>query len=112
MTNVADGRAVAGASAIVSFSTKVYDLETVKKAAYRLTNLAAFDFSISDAEISCTVTVLPGKDAETVERVVNEFRNEVLDQDLRRTVARETEAARNAILAYAFSRTGLQGDDR
>jgi His-Xaa-Ser system protein HxsD len=37
------------------------------------------------------------------------FRNEVIDQDLRRRIARETENTRNLILAMAFSKTGLSG---
>ena len=44
-------------------------------------------------------------DLEAAER---ELRAEVLDQDLRASIARETEPVRNAILALAFSRTGLQ----
>jgi hypothetical protein len=35
----------------------------------------------------------------------------VLDQDLRASIARETEPVRNAVLALAFSRTGLQENE-
>ncbi len=48
---------------------------------------------------------------EAVDEFEAAFRNEVLDQDLRRTIARETASLRNAILAHAFSKTGIQGDD-
>ena len=39
------------------------------------------------------------------------FKNEVLDQDLRSIIAKETEATRNAVLAFALSKTGLQGSE-
>lgn len=48
------------------------------------------------------------KDEERIEGLVAAFRNEVLDQDLRSIIAKETEAIRNAVLAFAFSKTGLQ----
>jgi His-Xaa-Ser system protein HxsD len=41
--------------------------------------------------------------------MVANFKRELLDQQLRLQIKKETEPARNLILAYAFSRTGLQG---
>jgi DNA-binding FrmR family transcriptional regulator len=50
-------------------------------------------------------------DSAAAEKAVRELQAEVLDQDLRATISRETEPMRNAILALAFSRTGLQGSE-
>ena len=44
----------------------------------------------------------------TSEKVINEFKRELLDQQLRVVIKQETEAQRNLILAYTFSKTGLQ----
>ena len=48
---------------------------------------------------------------QEVDRIVAAFKNEILDQDLRGIIARETEGTRNAILAFALSKTGLQGGE-
>jgi His-Xaa-Ser system protein HxsD len=91
-------------------SSRVYSLETIKKAAYRFSDVASFDIEPSGDEIRCIIRLNSGStDDEQMDRIVSAFRNEVLDQDLRVTVAKETEAARNAILAFALSKTGLQG---
>ncbi len=94
----------------VRFSTAVYSIDTVKKAAYRFSDRCSFNFSLSGAEIVCTLEFPPNYTTEKAADVKNGFRNEVLDQDLRQSIAAETEHVRNTILAYAFSKTGLQRD--
>jgi len=99
------------ASRLVRLSAELFNLETIKKAAYRFTDRAAFDFSLDGDIIACEVrfnTPLPSTQADEIERA---FRNEVLDQDLRRVIGEETAGVRNAILAHAFSATGLQNDE-
>jgi His-Xaa-Ser system protein HxsD len=49
----------------------------------------------------------PKESAEPIDKLVGEFCNEVLDQDLRETVAEETTGIRNLLLAQAFSKTSL-----
>jgi His-Xaa-Ser system protein HxsD len=51
------------------------------------------------------------REEEQAERIVAAFKNEVLDQDLRSIISKETEAIRNAVLAFALSKTGLQGGE-
>jgi len=41
-------------------------------------------------------------------KIINAFKRELLDQQLRLSIKKETEPQRNLILAYAFSKTGLQ----
>ncbi len=93
----------------VRFSSHVYQLETIKRAAYRFTGRVAFDFVPENEDIVCHIT-MPSLDGnqEEIETIISEFKNEVLDQDLRRTIADETSANRNIILAHVFSKTGLQ----
>ena len=101
----------APSSTRVTFDTRVYALPIIKKAAYRF--LKSFDTAITqegDAWI-CTMKFVAPTDAAAVEAAERELRAEVLDQDLRASIARETEPVRNAILALAFSRTGLQGSE-
>ncbi len=95
----------------IRFSSNVYDLDTIKKAAYRFTDRCSFDFSCEGEDILCRL--VPKQDITLADQpaIVAEFKNEVLDQDLRRTIADETAPVRNAILAYAFSKTGLQDSE-
>ena len=96
----------------VVFSSQVYSVETIKKAAYRFSDLMAIDIATRPGEIECVLEFLSGTNTEKqAEQIVAAFKNEVLDQDLRATIAKETEATRNAILAFALSRTGLQGGE-
>ena len=92
------------------FSSEVYSIETIKKAAYRFSHVASVDIVPRPGEIECVIRFLSGTKAEEqAEQIVAAFKNEVLDQDLRSLIAKETEATRNAVLAFALSRTGLQG---
>ena len=92
----------------VRFSSQTYNLDTIKRAAYRFTGQLAFNFLPEKEFIVCQITPLTGDAATDMEAAINEFKNEVLDQDLRRTIADETAATRNVILAHVFSKTGLQ----
>jgi His-Xaa-Ser system protein HxsD len=90
------------------FSKAVYSLDTIKRAAYRLSAELAFTFEIKDEYIVCDVHPIGAATADEVQAAINAFKNEVLDQDLRKTIAEETSAVRNVILAHVFSNTGLQ----
>jgi His-Xaa-Ser system protein HxsD len=95
----------------VTFDARVYALPAIKKAAYRF--LKSFNTEIAQEGDSwvCTLRTSAPADAEEMDRLERELRAEVLDQDLRATIARETEPVRNAVLAMAFARTGLQGSE-
>ena len=90
----------------VCFSSEVFDLEAVKRAAYRVSNEFAVDIDLDGNRIICTLH--PSKRDADIGNLVNRFRSEVLDYDLRIRIAKETEPFRNLILSIAFSKTGLQ----
>ncbi len=94
------------------FSLNVYSLETIKKAAYKFTDKASFDF-ITDKKDTIEVRINAIVDLPSIEldRLAKQFNNEVLDQDLRGIIASQTEATRNLILAQAFSRTDLLNNE-
>src|SRR5260221_268749 len=91
----------------VTFDGRVYALPTIKKAAYRL--LKSFDTQIAQDGDTwvCTLNFPATVNADAVRQAERELLAEVLDQDLRASIARETEPLRNAILALA-SRTRYQ----
>ncbi|HWH59565.1 MAG TPA: His-Xaa-Ser system protein HxsD [Terriglobales bacterium] len=90
----------------IAFSAGVYDIDAIKLAAYRFADRVSVQIDLIGEDVSCVLTALTSKtDLETIGA---HFRNEVIDQDLRKRVAKETESVRNLILSLAFSKTGLQ----
>jgi len=94
----------------ITFDSRVYSLIAVKKAAYRFLNKFAADIAINGDAIVCLLGFSDSSPEEVRPAIVDDFRKEVLDQDLRERVKSETEAVRNLILAYAFSKTGIGTD--
>ena len=92
----------------VRFSAIVYPLDTIKKAAYRFIDRFSPDFRVDGEEIVCDLRFPANASPSAVQDTIAEFRQEVLDQDLRRTIAAETAGLRNAILALAFAPSKLQ----
>lgn len=95
----------------VVFSARVYSIETIKKAAYRFCDVLSIDIIPRAHDIECVLHVRSGYTDDEVEAIISAFKNEVLDQDLRATIAKETERIRNVILAHALSKTGLQSSE-
>ena len=93
----------------IRLDARVYNLDTAQRAAFRCTDLASFEFTLlEDNEIVVTAIAKPGLQIDPVELRAR-YQNELLDQQLRRTVAEETKNERDLILAYAFSNTKLLG---
>jgi len=85
----------------------VYELEAVQKAAYRFIDRLTVLISRDGDKLVCQID--PVKPTSSVDPLLQDFKRELLDQQLRLRIKTETEPVRNLILAYAFSRTGLQG---
>ena len=88
---------------VVRFQSNVYDVETVKRAAYRFIDRFAPDIRIEGDEIVCRAEFAPPVSEDIAINVLADFRKEVLDQGLRRSISAETAAYRNTILALAFA---------
>jgi His-Xaa-Ser system protein HxsD len=84
-----------------------FNVEAIKRAAYRFSDRIATDITADGGEFSCCLRALDANAANKLDAWADEFRNEVLDQDLRLKIARETEGYRNLILSLAFSKTPL-----
>lgn len=94
----------------MEFDSAVYRLEAIKKAAYRFGGRCVAQIEV--VRPGCVrVTLEPKNPGDDVGMLVGEFRNEVLDQELREVVAKETEAIRNLIVVQAFSKTSLLDAD-
>lgn len=89
------------------FDSRVFSLDTIKKALYRFADLCSFDILLIDQQIKVTLHVLTPANQSTINGLCFRIRNEVLDQDLRDTISKDTANIRTLILANAFSNTGL-----
>jgi len=95
----------------IVFDNRVFSLAAIKKASYRFIDKFSADFVLSDSKIICTLNFSPSYSEAAAKFIVEDFKKEVLDQDLRIIIASETEGVRNLILAHAFSRTSLIQSD-
>lgn len=97
-----------GELACIEFPSAIYTIETIQRAALKLTGFCSFDFDATHSElIRVRLNSLATHQVVDVVELVSRLKNEVLDQHLRAIVARETETERNLILAYTFSKTKL-----
>ena len=86
---------------VIIFDVGVFSLDTIKRALYRFSDKCSFDIQIKDNVVTVTFQ------AKTQDNWIAKIKNEVLDQDLRDTLSKETANIRTLILANAFSNTGL-----
>lgn len=91
----------------LSFDNNVFTLDTIKRALYRFADQCSFDIQLADKQTKVTLHVPANMAEPAIDELCSTIRNEVLDQDLRDTISRETASIRTLILANAFSNTGL-----
>ena len=93
------------------FDENVYSIEALKKASYR--NIANYSVVIKKegAQLECLFSFPDGTTEHQTSLFIDDFKKEVLDQDLREIIKRETEGIRNLILSHAFSKTRLVEDE-
>lgn len=91
----------------LSFDNNVFPLDTIKRALYRFADRCSFDIQSSEAQISVALHFSANMTESAIDELCSRIRNEVLDQDLRDTISKETTHIRTLILANAFSNAGL-----
>lgn len=91
---------------LLEFDQKAYSLEAIQKTSYRFIDILTVQISTNPNSIICDISMNDGSEVDL--STVNSFKRELLDQQLRVQIRKETEPQRNLILAYAFSKTGLQ----
>lgn len=92
---------------ILKFDSKIYSLDIIKEAMYRFTDKCSFRFEMLEQTITVNIQFFSNISDDSKKEISQQIHNEVLDQDLRKTIAKETEYVRNLILANAFSNTKL-----
>jgi His-Xaa-Ser system protein HxsD len=91
---------------VYAFDLNLFRLSAIKKAAYRFTDgFAVHIEQLDTSNIRVSLTLRPGISRPRL--AADSFENEVLDQELRETVADETRGVRELLLAQAFSEIQL-----
>ena len=70
---------------LLRFDSRVFTLAAVKKAAYKYINSFTADIKLVDDQIVCTLAFASPANEERFSKLIEEFKKEVLDQDLRET---------------------------
>jgi His-Xaa-Ser system protein HxsD len=91
----------------LSFDNDVFPVDTIKRALYRFADRCSFDVELVEKKTKVTLHIPANMTEPGVDDLCYRIRNEVLDQDLRDSISRETANIRTLILANAFSNTGL-----
>ena len=92
----------------LSLDTSIYSLEAIKKTAYKFADRASIIINPdADSKISLVFNFVGQNAKGDPKQIISDFCNELLDQDLREIVKKDTGALRNVIIAHAFSRTSL-----
>lgn len=93
---------------VITFArSAAFDLDAIKRAAYRFSDRVSVEITEADSGYTCILRKLRLESDLDPKRLEGEFRNEVLDQELRLQVAAETADYRNLVLSLAFSKTPL-----
>jgi len=95
----------------VTFDSAVFSVDVVKMACYRFLDRFTSDIELREDKIVCHLDFNDKLTGPSPDAQVENFKKEVLDQDLRLKLKAETEPIRNLILAHAFSKTGLIADE-
>lgn len=97
-----------GSGVTVTFANSAaLDIEAIKRAAYRFSDRVSVEIVDTAGNQVCTLRKLDANGDINLDSLAGEFRNEVLDQDLRIKIAAETADYRNLILSVAFSKTPI-----
>ena len=92
----------------ITIDLSVYSLSSVKKTCYKFSSECSVILDkIDEDKIRINFYFPINVDEQHKKNILSDFYNELLDQDLREVVFKETEGIRNIILAQAFSKTSL-----
>jgi His-Xaa-Ser system protein HxsD len=92
---------------VLEFDAAAYSIEAAQAAAYRFIDRLTIVVSSEGTTLRCEIAPIAGR-VDDINVCLDDFKRELLDQQLRKRIAAETEPVRNLILSLAFSRTGLQ----
>jgi len=98
---------VDGERVALSLDTRIYAVEAILRAAYKFTG-QAYVFLTSDETPGSVIAILTAKDQRySLTKLIGDFSNDLIDQQLRHTLQQEFGPLQTLITAQAFSDTNL-----
>jgi len=95
-------------AALLRVDTNLYARESLFRACYQFTD-RCYLFLRPDGEHAVLVEVRARPASPPLSEVIGEFTNELLNQQVRTEISRETRAIREMIVAQAFKESDLSG---
>ena len=96
----------------LTFDVTIYSIEAIERAAYWVTDRCYVKIEELDSGQTIRVRLVSKNATEDLRAILGGFGNRVLDEQLRRQIARETGAIRDIIVAQAFAEANLdEGQD-
>lgn len=92
----------------IDVDLNVYRMSVVKKAAYRIGDRCSAKIETAPGD-RASIRLTPKSEQTSLHGLEADFLQELLDQDLRESIAQETERVRNLLMAQAFS--GFSADE-
>lgn len=88
--------------------TTIYSYEAIKKVAYKFADRTSIIISPgAGSTVTVNFAFIAATEKNDPKQIMADFCNELLDQDLREIIRKETHALRSVIIAHAFSRSSL-----
>jgi His-Xaa-Ser system protein HxsD len=91
---------------LLRVDTNLYARESLFRACYQFTDRGYF-FLRPDGDHAIVVELRPKPSSPPIDEVTGEFSNELLSQQVRTDISRETRAIREMIVAQAFKESDL-----
>jgi len=103
-----NGISRAGSDYTLSLDTRIYSILAIKKTAYKFADRVSIVLRPEEgSKLLVAFNFCDTQEKNDPEKVISDFCNELIDQDLRDIIKKETEPVKNLILAHAFSKTKL-----
>src|SRR4051812_13359621 len=98
---------VAAIESAFEVDTALYGRDALFQACYKFTDRCFLFLAVSAPE-KVVVSFKPRDDSVSIDSVIGEFANELIDQRLRADIARETREVRQLIVRQAFLEGGFE----
>jgi His-Xaa-Ser system protein HxsD len=109
--NVVVGEGSTEGTRAFAVDLQVFSLTAVRKTAYRFIDRFAVDVHLDGPQTAIVQLTPKTNDAPPFSVAEADFRNELIDQDLRERIYAETEPYRRVLLAHALSRVPILDAD-
>ena len=92
---------------VLELDSTIYDIEAVQSALYRGSAFLNGQIATDGDKIVCSLFQNAKISDDDYAKAIEDFRKDLVDEQLRLKIGQKTEAVRNLILGVAFSNTGL-----